>query len=189
MIGVVLAGGASARFGGRAKGLMLLKGRPMAWHVADLLSGFCTSVATEAAPGAGYEALGLPLVHADMRHAGKGPLAGLAAGLSLSAEDRYVAFAPCDMPLLSRAIYDALAAAAKNSVGAYAQTPNGTEPLVAVLSARARPHLLEALDDAPPRAHVALDRAGARAVQFSDARPFANVNTPDDLARLERASN
>ena len=60
----------------------------------------------------------------------------------------------------------------------------GIEPLVAVLSPDVRPHLLEALSGTPPRTHVALDRAGVRAVRFDDAAPFANVNTPDDLARL-----
>lgn len=189
MIGVILAGGASTRFGGHAKGLILLKGRTMAWCVADLLRGFCTSVAIEAAPGAGYEVLELPLVHADTAHAGKGPLAGLAAGLSLSRGGEQVAFAPCDMPLLTGDIFAALATAAKDGPGAYAQTPNGIEPLVAVLSADVRPHLLEALKGVPPRAHLALDRAGARAIHFKDARPFTNVNTPDDLASLVRGSD
>jgi molybdopterin-guanine dinucleotide biosynthesis protein A len=88
------------------------------------------------------------------------------------------------MPLLNGAIYAALIAAARESAGAYAQTPAGIEPLVAVLSPDVRPHLLEALSGTPPRTHVALDRAGVRAVRFDDAAPFANVNTPDDLARL-----
>jgi molybdopterin-guanine dinucleotide biosynthesis protein A len=183
VIGIVLAGGASRRFGGRAKGLVMLDGRPMALHLVELLSGFCSRVAIEAAPDAGYEALGLPLVCAPAEHAGKGPLAGLAAGLGgVDAHER-VAFAPCDMPLLTRDIYDTLGAA--GGIGSYADTVRGVEPLVAVLSGGMRAKLLEALaTDTLPRTHAVLDAAGAKPVKFDDLRPFTNVNAPDDLARL-----
>lgn len=183
MIGVVLAGGASRRFGGRAKGMIMLDGRPMALHLVELLSGFCSRVAIEAAPNAGYETLGLPLVCAPGAHAGKGPLAGLAAGLGgVDAHER-VAFAPCDMPLLTRDVYDTLAAA--GGIGKYADTVRGVEPLVAVLSGRMLAKLLEALAaDTLPRTHAVLDAAGAKPVMFDDLRPFTNVNSPDDLARL-----
>jgi molybdopterin-guanine dinucleotide biosynthesis protein A len=63
--------------------------------------------------------------------------------------------------------------------------PVGEEPLVAVLDAALCPRLLEALvADDLPRTHRVLDAAGARAVAFDDAAPFANVNTPADLERL-----
>jgi len=183
MIGVVLAGGASRRFGGRAKGLHPIGGRAMALRVADVLATFCDRVAIEAAPDAGYEALGLPLVHAAGEHGGRGPLAGLAAGLSAAEAGERVAFGPCDMPLLTRAIYDALAAA--EAPGAYALTRAGAEPLVAVLDAALRPALLAALAGGEvARTHAVLAAAGARALAFDDPAPFANVNTPADLERL-----
>ena len=68
--GVVLAGGASMRFGGTPKGLQLFRARAMALCVADVLSAICARVVIEASPGAGYEALGLPVIHADPAHAG-----------------------------------------------------------------------------------------------------------------------
>lgn len=182
MIGVVLAGGDSRRFGGQAKGLLPLNGRAMALLVADVLTSFCTRVVIEARAGAGYEALGLPVVHAPVMHEGKGPLAGLAAGLSVAEANEYVAFAPCDMPLVTGSVYAALTAA--GGLGAYAKTRLGVEPLVAVLSARVRPGLLRALDGEPPRTHVVLDEAGAGAILFDDLRPFTNVNTPEDLEGL-----
>jgi molybdopterin-guanine dinucleotide biosynthesis protein A len=183
VIGVVLAGGASRRFGGRAKGLIMLDGRPMALHLVELLSGFCSRVSIEAALDAGYQELGLPLVCAPAEHAGKGPLAGLAAGLRGADAHEQVAFAPCDMPLLTRAIYDTLTQT--GGAGSYANTARGVEPLVAILSGGMRAKLLEALaKDALPRTHAVLDAAGANAVMFDDLRPFTNVNTPDDLARL-----
>jgi len=186
MIGIVLAGGASRRFDGRAKGLIQLVGRPMALRAADMLAPFCTTVAIEAVPDAGYEALGLPLIHAPAKHAGKGPLAGLAAGLGRAGPNELIAFAPCDMPLLTRTIYDNLAEACGKASGAYAATAKGVEPLVAILNASMREALLQALEqETLPRTHAVLDAAGARAVTCADATPFENVNTPADLERLE----
>lgn len=188
MIGVVLAGGASRRFAGRPKGLLPLAGRPMVLRVADMLGAFCAHVAIEAPHGAGYETLGLPLIHAPAEHAGKGPLAGLAAGLALAQPDDRVAFAPCDMPFLTREMYDRLAQACDAKPGAYAVSPKSDEPLVAILGGTLRAALLEtlALPDLP-RTHKVLDAAGAVAVPFEAAAPFANINTPEDLAAAETA--
>ena len=182
MIGIVLAGGASSRFGGTPKGLIAFDGRPMAERVANLLKAICTDVFIETAPDAGYEALNLPIISAAPEHAGKGPLAGMAVGLA-HAQTR-AAFAPCDMPLLTPDIYERLRTQAGRG-GAYAQTSAGVEPLVAILHARARSTLLEALvGPRIPRTHAALDAAEASPVTFADAQPFANVNTPADLDRL-----
>jgi molybdopterin-guanine dinucleotide biosynthesis protein A len=183
MIGVVLAGGASRRFGGAPKGLMAFKGRPMALHVADMLAQVCTHVVIEARRGDGYDALDLPVIEAG--YEGKGPLAGLAAGLAAGFAFRTgrVAFAPCDMPLLSADIYKTLAVA--GGVGAYARTVFGMEPLVAVLGVGVRAALLSVLDGADvPRTQVVLDAAGATPVLFEDQRAFTNVNTPADLESM-----
>jgi molybdopterin-guanine dinucleotide biosynthesis protein A len=182
--GVVLAGGASSRFGGQPKGLQLFRGQAMALVVADVLRGVCERVVIEAPRGAGYEALGLPVIHAAAEHAGKGPLAGMVAGLASAASGDLVAFAPCDMPLISDRLYRALM---RDGGSAYAVSPRGAEALVAVLRSDAL-FLLSAtlLLDRLPRTVAALEAAGARGVEFDDATPFANVNTPEDLARLAR---
>jgi molybdopterin-guanine dinucleotide biosynthesis protein A len=186
MIGIVLAGGASSRFGGTPKGLVSFAGRAMALRAADVLLQVCARVAIEAPRDAGYEALGLPLLHAPPEHAVKGPLAGLATGLGDAKAEWRVAFAPCDMPLLTRAVYEELARACEHAPGAYAVSPAGEEPLVAILSGGVRGEILKALArDELPRTHVVLDAAGAKQVAFVDAASFANVNTPDDLKRLQ----
>jgi molybdenum cofactor guanylyltransferase len=183
VIGVVLAGGASSRFGGRPKGMLEIDGRAMALRVADVLAPLCTRIVIEARAGAGYETLGLPLVHA--AHEGKGPLAGIVGGLGLASADERVVFAPCDMPLLDRGIFQALTQAAEGTSGAYSETVDGFEPLVAVLGARMREAMLGALaQDELPRTHAVLDAAGAARVFFEDRRAFINVNTPADLERL-----
>lgn len=183
MIGVVLAGGASSRFGGRPKGLVPLKGRAMALYAVDVLSQLSSRVAIEAPSGAGYEVLGLPVLHALPEHRGKGPLAAMATGLRHAKDDELVAFAPCDMPLLDASVYRSLMGVGGS--GAYAQTADGYEPLVAVLPARALGVLTSALAvDDLPRTHAVLDAAGAVPLMFDGRRAFTNVNTPGDLERL-----
>ena len=182
MIGVVLAGGASRRFGGRAKGLQIYGDKPLALHVAGLLSRVCDLVVIEAAVDAGYEALGLSCVYADVAHAGQGPLAGLVAGLNLARPDELVAFAPCDMPLLTVEIYQRLLT---ERMGAYAATRLGFEPLVSVLPGACFGGLRAQLSVAQiPPTHLALEANGARPILFQDQGSFCNVNTPEDLAEL-----
>jgi molybdopterin-guanine dinucleotide biosynthesis protein A len=183
MIGVVLAGGASRRFEGRPKGLISLNGRPMVSHVGDMLATFCSRVVIEARSRDGYEELGLPLI--DAGYEGKGPLAGLAAGLAagFALKSGKVAFAPCDMPLLTADVYTALISV--GGIGAYARTAAGVEPLVAVLGVGARAALVSVLDGVDvPRTHLVLDAVGATPVLFEDQRTFTNVNTRADLERL-----
>jgi molybdopterin-guanine dinucleotide biosynthesis protein A len=185
VIGVVLAGGASTRFGGRPKGLIALNGRAMALRIADMLGTFCDRVVIEAPRDAGYESLGLPLVHAPPEHWGKGPLAGLVAGLEGVPDTARVAFAPCDMPLLDDWTYLMLYHVGEGAPGAYAETGRGFEPLVAMLDASVRPVLLQALaKDELPRTHAVLDAAGAVRVFYENWDTFINVNTPADVAAL-----
>lgn len=182
MIGVVLAGGASARFGGEPKGLKLLRGVPLVLHVARVLQPLCAEVLLEDNGFDGYDGPGLARISARPEYAGKGPLAGLAAGLSVAQHGDMVAFAPCDMPLLTTVTYVLLGAYPN---GCYAVSPRGDEPLVCVLPVTARPHVEAALSlsDVPPVALV-MANIGAQAVRFNDAGPFMNVNTPEDLMRL-----
>ena len=180
MIGVILAGGASRRFGGVAKGAQLLRGQPLALHVAAALRGVCSSLLLEDNGDAAYGTLGLTRISAAPVHAGKGPLAGMAAGLKAAGET--VAFAPCDMPLLTTDIFRTLAVHAN---GAYAISPNGVEPLVCVLPQSALVVIEDVLwQDDIPRVVDVFKRVGAVGVSFAEAGPFANVNTPDDLAQL-----
>lgn len=183
IVGVVLAGGASARFGGEPKGLHIFRRRAMALCVADVLAAVCSLVVIETAPDTGYEALRLPLIHASPAHAEKGPLAGIAAGLAAAPEGSRVAFAPCDMPLLDADVFRALLC---EGGSVFALSPRGPEALVAVLDRALLAPLLRALEaEKIPRTDAALAAAGARGLAFADAAPFANVNTPEDLARLE----
>jgi molybdenum cofactor guanylyltransferase len=181
MIGVILAGGQSLRFGGFPKGLQTLGGLPLVGHVHASLSLVCSEVFIECAPGSAYEGWGVPCISAAAAHAGKGPLAGLLAGLQ-AANGQMVAFAACDMPLLAPPVFELLQ---KAPGGAYAMSPRGVEPLVCVLPGSLQSLIQQALEQPViPRVVEVFERAGVGGVMFEEEWPFVNVNTPEELARL-----
>ncbi|MEQ1756284.1 MAG: NTP transferase domain-containing protein [Micropepsaceae bacterium] len=187
MIGVVLAGGSSRRFQGRAKGLLLLHGVPLVLYAARALMPLCSRVVIECARDEGYEALGLPVVHASSENAGKGPLAGIAAGLGLATSDEKVAFVPCDMPLLTSGVYGRLA---REASGSFATSPMGVEPLVCVLTGQALPEVERLLaEKSVPGVLALFEATGAAAVAFDDPSAFLNVNTPEELTALNARNN
>lgn len=186
--GLLLAGGKSSRFG-EEKAFALLRARPLIAHVADrflalraiAVSTPASSAAAEFARARGY------VVLEDDPDAPGGPLAGICAGLAW-AERRgcaWLAVAPCDTPLLPVDIVMRLAAALDGAPAAFAVTPDGDHPLCALWSVALLAPLHESLAHGQhPAIRRFLPDHGAARVMFDDAAAFANVNTPDDLARL-----
>src|SRR5690349_17617953 len=83
VVGVVIAGGRSLRFGGE-KAVALFAGRPLLLWAVNRLARVCAVVAVNARSGTAAEALalaeGLPVIH-DAPGDPDGPLAGVKAGL------------------------------------------------------------------------------------------------------------
>lgn len=185
IVGAVLAGGRSVRFGAPKAGA-LLAGRPLLAHVADRLTGGCEAVAL-----AGGEA-GLPwdgLRLGDAEAADVGPLSGVLAGLEW-AENRgatWLATAPCDTPLLPKDLVTRLMAGvqAARAPLCIAVSPGGRHPLCAVWSVALRARLEAQLRLRHPPIHAFAREAGAVEVAFDDESAFLNVNTREDLARAE----
>jgi molybdopterin-guanine dinucleotide biosynthesis protein A len=189
VVGLVLAGGRSVRFGGE-KAVALLEGRPLLVWAAERLRSVCGNVAINVRPGTEAEAvtqnLGLLALY-DAAGDAEGPLAGVKAGL-IWAEGRgarTLAVSPCDAPLLPDDLYVRLLERAV--VGAaVAETSDGRQPLCALWPVTALPVVREALaGGAHPPTWQVLERLGARKVLFEHPEAFANVNTRDDLAAVE----
>jgi molybdopterin-guanine dinucleotide biosynthesis protein A len=186
--GLVLAGGRSVRFGGE-KAAALLDGKPLMLWAAERLAASCVHVAINARPGAEVERLAgpLPVLH---DHPGDpdGPLAGVRVGLAWAAKmgARALAVSPCDAPLLPDDLYPRLIAAAGDG-GALAVTPDGRQPLCAVWPVTALHWIEDATHGgAHPPTWKVLEEIGAIPVQFENSAAFANINTQDDLARIDR---
>jgi molybdopterin-guanine dinucleotide biosynthesis protein A len=61
--------------------------------------------------------------------------------------------------------------------------PSGPEPLCALYHASALPRLRAALDGNILKMRIVLNLLATRLVPVPDARPFENINTPEDWRR------
>ncbi len=170
LLGAILAGGRSRRFGSD-KAAALLDGRPLIDHVAGRLATVCDAVVV---CGGSHPHL---RTIADSPTPGLGPLGGLSAALDLALADGFdaVLSAPCDAPDLPGDLLARLMVTMPAHVA--------TQPVIglwpAALAPRLRTRLLEG-DDRSLRGWVA--RAGSAEVMPDT--PLANINTPADLAAL-----
>src|SRR6478735_2599010 len=142
LVGVVIAGGRSLRFGGE-KAVAPFAGRPLLLWAVERLGQVCSRVAVNARPGteaaALTQSLRLQLLH-DAPGDPDGPLSGVKAGLQWAREAGAAALAvcPCDVPLLPDDLHERL-----------------------------------------------LEQLGAAKVRFDAPDAFSNLNTREDLKRLE----
>lgn len=186
VVGLVLAGGRSVRFGGE-KAVALLEGRPLLLWAVERLRTVCGIVAINVRPGSEAEAVArassLPTLY-DGAGDASGPLAGVKQGL-IWAETQgahTLAVSPCDAPLLPADLYVRLLERAEGGA-AMAETRDGRQPLCAVWPVTSLPIVRGALaGGAHPPTWQVLERCGARKVLFDRPELFANVNTRDDLA-------
>jgi len=194
VVGVVIAGGRSTRFGGE-KAVAGLAGKPLLLWATARLARSCTVVAVNARPDTEAEALaraeGLTVLH-DAPGDPAGPLSGVKAALHWAQKRgaNAIAVSPCDVPLLPESVFDRLIEAADTGA-AMAETAEGHQPQCAVWPVSALPTLTAALTEgAHPPTWLMLERIGAARVMFSPPEAFANINTRLDLAaiagRLER---
>ena len=185
--GVVLAGGRATRMGGSDKGLVLLDGRPMIAWVIDALRPQVAAILVNANRNFDqYREFGYPIVDDGDREF-RGPLAGIASGMR-AAETRYVAFAPCDSPLvcdrLVARLYDALAE--EGSRIAVAHDGERLQPVFALLESSLRDDLVRYLDGGGRKIDRWYSEHGYASADFSDvAESFSNINAPGEIQVLE----
>ena len=191
--GAVLAGGRSSRMGA-TKAFAPLAGRPLLAHVLDRLRPQTARVYLNARDDSDrWRAFGCPLVEDAAEWRGAGPLAGIAAALARAAAEGFawVATAPCDAPFLPLDLVAKLAAPiASGAPAAVAVGPGGLEPLFALWPVAAVGRIEAALAGQAGPSRV-LREMGAARVSFgssAEADPFANLNTPEELAAAEAAS-
>ncbi|HQT83450.1 MAG: molybdenum cofactor guanylyltransferase [Acidiphilium sp. 37-64-53] len=182
--GLILAGGAGRRLGGVDKAFVGLWGRPLVAHVVERLAGQAEGLVISAAGDVSrFDLFGLPVV-GDGAHRGKGPLAGLLAGLRWAAAlgGDFVVSVPVDTPFVPLDLVARLGDGP--AVAAYG---GRVHHLVARWPVAAAGALEEFLcSDGPYRVSDFARGLGMRVVEFADRRdPFMNINTPEDLALAE----
>jgi len=171
ILGVVLAGGQSTRFGSD-KALAELGGRTLLARAYDTLGGFCELVVV-----AGREK-GPGHVIPDWPRAGMGPLAGIAAGLHLAQDENYEAVLTCGVDSVNMP---------ENLLELLSPAPAylADQPVVGLWPTGACATLERILEGDGRHSMLAFAEAvGARAVKTKSQS--ANINTPADLAAMEQ---
>jgi molybdopterin-guanine dinucleotide biosynthesis protein A len=181
---LILAGGAGTRLGGADKAFLPLNGYPIITLLLRRLAPQTPHIAISANGDATrFSAFNLAVIP-DGALCGKGPLAGVAAGLawaqSIGATELLTV--PVDTPFIPANLLERLTPAP-----AVATYQGRQHHLVALWPTAALPQLLTFL--AKPGAYKvrdALTLIAARQTPFeSPTDPFHNINTPEDLAAAQ----
>lgn len=186
--GVILAGGQGRRMGSVDKGLVELRGRPMAEWVIERLRPQVDELIINANQNAErYAAFGFPVFPDDIGGFA-GPLAGLHAALS-RAQHPLVATAPCDSPFLPTDLVDRLYRAldAAGAELAVARTFDQPHPVFCLCRRDVLAHLDDFLVGGGRKIDYWYATLKIVEVQFDDEeQAFRNINTRDELDSLDR---
>lgn len=130
MVGIVLAGGQSRRFG-EPKALQLWKGKAFLFYSIDALQPSVDEIVVVSHL---KELVHLPeiTVYEDLEeYRGLGPLVGILTGMEAAASDWYIVL-PCDVPLVTNEIIRRIIGEVKESVDAVVPIVDGRiQPLFA----------------------------------------------------------
>ncbi len=185
--GLLLAGGRARRMGGEDKGLLPLAGQPLAaWALKSLSVQVGHLLISANRNHQRYRELGAEVV-SDTLGDFSGPLAGFAAGLG-QIQTPWLVTVPCDSPLVVLDYVSRLWAAIEpGGIDAVvAHDGNRLQPVFSLLRRGVLGDLEAFLDLGERKIDLWLERLSWRIVDFSDAPDmFLNVNTPEDLARVE----
>jgi len=184
--GFILVGGASRRMG-RDKALLEFGGRPLLDRIAHELSAVTSAVSLVGARQTHSSFKNVPDVYEQW-----GALGGIHAAL-MAAKTDWAAVVACDLPFVTRALFERLVAFVSNTTDAVVPIqPDGRpQPVCALYRVAACLPEIESLvatGEHTPRALLATVRT--RCVEFSEIRDlpgaehfFFNLNRPGDVEK------
>ena len=195
LLGVVLAGGDSLRFG-RPKALTHLGGRPMAAWARDALASHFHRLVTISNDPDVARTLGIP--GRRDRVPGLGPMGGLLTALEWAGEEGMtgVFLLACDLPLVGaelvgRIVREWRPGALAAVPGSYG--PRGLEPLCGAYSVECLPLVRKVVSGGDRSLAGLLTDLEAQTIPAADlgcredvTMAFSNVNTPEEGRRVEK---
>ncbi|BEI40516.1 molybdenum cofactor guanylyltransferase MobA [Polynucleobacter sp. HIN9] len=193
--GLLLAGGRAQRMGGIDKGLVRFQGKPLIEHAIHRLAPQVSSLLINANRNQDiYSHYGYPIV-IDENQDFAGPLAGYLAGLK-TCKTPYLVTAPCDSPLFPTDLVVVLADQMEKEDAniAYASSHDSegkiwAQPVFCLM----KREVLQSLEEFLANGQRKIDRwfasQDACTAIFANESAFANANTPEELAQLEKFTN
>jgi molybdopterin-guanine dinucleotide biosynthesis protein A len=193
--GLILAGGRAQRMGGIDKGLIPFQGKALIESAISRLKPQVNTILINANRSiTKYSHYGYPVLM-DETPDFSGPLAGFSVGLK-HCKTPYLLTSPCDSPLLPVDLASKMAAQLEDKdlelVFASSKEDDGkiwSQPVFCLMKS----DLHDSLDAFLCKGDLKIDRwfkeLRSGTVVFENTQAFANVNTPEELAALEKVSS
>ncbi len=188
--GLILCGGKAQRMGGQDKGLIELKKQALFEHSIERLAPQVGSLMLNANRNQGQYAQSNYAVYADTYLDFSGPLAGFHVGLS-HCKAPYLAIVPCDSPLFPKDLVERLFISLQSQQAdvSYAVTKNTisqqSQSVFCLIRNGLKDHLSHFLDQGERKIDRWFHQLNYVEVLFPDESAFANINTPEDLLKIE----
>jgi molybdenum cofactor guanylyltransferase len=187
MTGIVLSGGKSSRMG-KEKGLCLLQGKPLIEYSIELLKQFCETIKISS-NNADYDYFGHQIVKDKIT--GIGPAAGIYSCLLASGDNENFVLS-CDTPMVSIELIRVILSDDIKNRDALIPVYNGfPEPLCALYRKSCLPAFAESIKDGQYKIQDILKKVNVNFVELTQSDSiihplsFTNVNTPEDIRKLE----
>ena len=193
--GLILAGGRAQRMGGIDKGLIPFHGKPLIESAISRLNPQVSTILINANRSiTKYSHYGYPVLM-DETPDFSGPLAGFSVGLK-HCKTPYLLTSPCDSPLLPTDLAKTMSAELEDNnlelVFASSKEADGkvwSQPVFCLM----KTSLQDSLNVFLSKGDLKIDRwfkeLRSGTVVFENPQAFANVNTPEELAALEKVSS
>jgi molybdopterin-guanine dinucleotide biosynthesis protein A len=182
IIGVMIAGGESRRFG-RPKAFEMYKNKMFFEYGMEALLPFTDRqliVTNTQLEKQFLMQTEIPVTTDRESFAGKGPLAGLYTAMT-EVNGSWYAVLPADVPLIEAGVIKTLIS--KSQEGVQAVIPVAGEriqPLIGVYHYSLKPVLHKLLESDQLKMKALLDQVNTVYVNFADERPFVNINRQSD---------
>ena len=187
----ILAGGRARRLGGVDKGRLLVGGRTILHRQIDLLRGLVDRVVVVTSEPDRYADLGVTVVPDAIP--GSGSLGGIYT--AIRAAGTPVLVLACDMPFLTAPFLARVLEAGQDVDVALPRGPDGYHPLCACYAPACADHIRRRIEAGALKVLDLLTDVRVRELGPGDIEAFdpdglllLNINTPDDLARAQRAA-
>ncbi len=171
---------------GSDKGLLPLEGKPFVAHIIEALKPLVNEIMI-VSDNTEYDQFGVTRIEDLIKDAG--PLAGLYSGLAHSKTEENLVMS-CDVPLIDIAVLKRLVSENEERYDAIqVQSQEKTMPLIALYKKRIIPKCKTLLDSGERRLRFFVSQLETKTIVLDPHLDLhtTNVNTPEDLKRIENA--
>ncbi|MED3571177.1 molybdenum cofactor guanylyltransferase [Cytobacillus praedii] len=192
--GIIMAGGKSSRMG-KNKALLKIGGKTVIEHIAAELEKTVADLMIVTNTLEDYQFLNLPMVEDEWK--GKGPLAGIHAGLKASKTDKNLVVA-CDMPFVSSKLGEILLGYLDEYDAAVPNISNQLHPLFAAYRKEVHEEISYSIQKQELRIRPFFQKINTKIVLEEDLQMlqfpyqdhhFFNMNHPEEFEEALKLAN